>query len=61
MNTRPPKRLHPVNIRMDDDLLEKLKKISTKQKRSVSNLVYMIVAEWVEAHDTIDDNTGNCD
>lgn len=44
----PPKRIHPVSVRLDDHVRDKLRKIAVKENRSVSNLIYLIVRDWLE-------------
>ena len=53
-NTKPsqaPKKLHPVNIRMDEKMLNRLRAIAAEEDRTVSNLVGRIIKEWLAAHD----------
>ncbi len=48
---RAPKKLHPVNIRMDEAMLNRLRSIADEEDRTVSNLVGRIIKEWLVAHD----------
>jgi predicted HicB family RNase H-like nuclease len=41
------KRLHTVNVRVDDETLEALRIASDKQNRSVSNMIATILREWL--------------
>lgn len=47
----PPKRIHSVSIRLDDDTRDRLRVISRRDNRTVSNLVFLIVREWLDAND----------
>jgi hypothetical protein len=44
------KKLHPVNIRMSDQMLEELRLHSIREERSVSNLAGKILLEWLDLH-----------
>jgi hypothetical protein len=49
-NARPPrapKKLYPVNIRMDEPTLSALRQIAEEEDRTVSNLITRIVKEWL--------------
>ena len=46
---RPPKKLYPVNIRMDEPTLTALREIAEEEDRTLSNLVMRIVKEWLAA------------
>lgn len=48
MTTKKPKRLHPVNIRLDDEMRDELRAIAAKEGRSLSNLMWVIVREWLD-------------
>jgi hypothetical protein len=48
---RAPKKLHPVNIRMDEAMLNRLRSIADEEDRTVSNLVGRIIKEWLAARD----------
>jgi hypothetical protein len=45
----PPKKIHPVNIRMDEETFEQIRAIALAEDRTVSNLINRIVKEWLEA------------
>jgi predicted transcriptional regulator len=49
MPTSPhaPKRNHPVSVRLDDEVRDKLRVIAARESRSISNLIYLIVRDWV--------------
>jgi predicted transcriptional regulator len=49
MPTSPhaPKRVHPVSVRLDDEVRDKLRAIAARESRSISNLIYLIVRDWV--------------
>jgi predicted transcriptional regulator len=49
MPTSPhaPKRIHPVSVRLDDEVRDKLRAIAARESRSISNLIYLIVRDWV--------------
>ena len=49
----PPKRIHPVSVRLDDDVRDKLRLIAARDSRSVSNLIYLIVREWLAEQETV--------
>lgn len=51
---RKPKKLYPVNIRMDEPTLEALRRIADEEDRTVSNLLTRIVKEWLAARDAKD-------
>jgi len=40
---RPKKRLHPVNIRMSDEMRDQLREIAAEDGRTLSNLVVKIL------------------
>jgi plasmid stability protein len=42
-----PKRIHPVSVRLDDEVRDKLRDIAARESRSVSNLIYLIVRDWL--------------
>lgn len=44
---KPPKKLHTVAVRIDDDMREKLEAIAEDQARPVSNLIDFAVKEWL--------------
>lgn len=46
-HAHPPKRIHPVSVRLDDEVRDKLRAIAARESRSVSNLIYLIVREWL--------------
>ena len=46
---RKPKKLYPVNIRMDEPTLNSLRQIAEEEDRTVSNLLTRIVKEWLTA------------
>jgi hypothetical protein len=48
---RKPKKLYPVNIRMDEPTLNALRQIADEEDRTVSNLLTRIVKEWLAARD----------
>jgi hypothetical protein len=48
----PPKRIHPISVRLDDDVRDKLRLIAARDSRSVSNLIYLIVREWLAEQET---------
>jgi len=45
---RQPKRLHPVNVRLDDDMREELRMVAAEENRSMSNLIVTILREWLD-------------
>ena len=45
----PPKKIHPVNIRMDEETFEQIRAIALAEDRTVSNLINRIVKEWLAA------------
>lgn len=45
---RDPKRLHPVAIRLDDEMLEELRAHAVKQHRPMANLIAAIIKDWLE-------------
>lgn len=45
-----PKRLQVVPIRIVDQMREDLGIIAERQHRSISNLIYMILNEWLAEH-----------
>lgn len=53
---RAPKKLFPVNIRMDEPTLTALRQIAEEEDRTVSNLITRIVREWLAARSK---NPGN--
>ena len=44
---KPPKKLHIIAVRIDDDMREKLEAIAEDQARPVSNLIHFAVKEWL--------------
>jgi hypothetical protein len=44
---KQPKRLHPVNVRLNDEILEELRTVAAEENRSVSNLIFTILREWL--------------
>lgn len=50
-NDHPPKRIHSVSIRLDDDTRDRLRRIARKDNRTMSNLVFLIVRDWLEEND----------
>jgi predicted CopG family antitoxin len=42
-----PKRLHTINIRLDDDTYEGLHEIAEAETRSFSNLAFAILRDWL--------------
>jgi hypothetical protein len=49
MNTTSPKKLHPVNVRMDDAMLAELRGIAAAENRSISNLIVTVLRDWLAA------------
>jgi predicted DNA-binding protein len=47
MNTTPQKRLHPVNVRMSDEMRDELRRIAAEDGRTISNLVVKIINDWL--------------
>jgi predicted transcriptional regulator len=47
----PPKRIHSVSIRLDDDTRDRLRVIARRDNRTLSNLVFLIVRDWLAQHD----------
>jgi predicted transcriptional regulator len=45
----PSKRLHPLAIRFDDDLLEELREMARAETRPVANLAVHLIKEALEA------------
>jgi hypothetical protein len=45
----PPKKIHPVNIRMDEETFAQVRAIALAEDRTVSNLINRIVREWLAA------------
>lgn len=53
-NDHLPKRIHSVSIRLDDDTRDRLRRIALRDNRTMSNLVFLIVRDWLEENDTED-------
>jgi hypothetical protein len=47
----PPKKIHPVNIRMDEETYARLRAIAMSEDRTVSNLINRIVKDWLTNQD----------
>ena len=47
----PPKKIHPVNIRMDEETFEQIRAIALAEDRTVSNLINRIVKEWLTSRE----------
>lgn len=45
-----PKKLHPVNVRMDDRMLDELRLHAYREERTVSNIAGRILNEWLDAN-----------
>jgi hypothetical protein len=45
---KKPKRLHPVNVRLDDEMREELRAVAAEENRSMSNLIVTILREWLD-------------
>jgi hypothetical protein len=45
----PPKRLHPVAIRLDDEMLAELRALANEETRPVANLIVALVKEALAA------------
>ena len=46
---KPPKKLHVVAVRMDDEMKERFEKIAAAQRRPLANMIQFALAEWLEA------------
>ena len=46
---RDKKRLHPVAIRLDDEMRDELRAIAEKQARPMANLIVFALREWLAA------------
>jgi predicted transcriptional regulator len=57
-NDHLPKRIHSVSIRLDDDTRDRLRRIARKDNRTMSNLVFLIVRDWLEENDAENASTG---
>jgi predicted transcriptional regulator len=42
------KKLNPVNVRLDDEMREELKKIAQAENRTLSNLIVTVLREYLE-------------
>lgn len=49
MAKKPGKKLNLINLRVDDELLAKLKKLAGRANRPVANYVHTLVIDHVEA------------
>jgi predicted transcriptional regulator len=47
----PLKRIHSVSIRLDDETRERLRVIARRDNRTMSNLVFLIVRDWLSQHE----------
>jgi hypothetical protein len=47
--TPPPKRLHPLAIRLDDEMLAELRALAQEETRPVANLIVALVKEALTA------------
>ncbi len=43
--TRPPKKLQTLQIRLDDETVEKLRALAVQEHRTVANLISLMVLE----------------
>ena len=50
---RPQKRLHSVNIRMDDWLREGLREAAIEDGRTISNLSRKILEDWLREREAV--------
>lgn len=46
---RMPKRLHVVQIRLDDETLEIMRAEAERQHRAMANLISAVIKDWAEA------------
>ncbi|MGB0084808.1 MAG: hypothetical protein WBP94_05470 [Rhodomicrobiaceae bacterium] len=46
---RAPKKLYPINVRLDEDTLEQLRLVAFEEDRTISNLIGRILKEWLAA------------
>lgn len=44
-----PKRLHVVQIRLDDETLEIMRAEAERQHRAMANLISAVIKDWAEA------------
>lgn len=48
MDATKQKRLHSLNIRLDDDTMAELRAIAVEEGRTLSNLAWFALREWLE-------------
>lgn len=48
---KPRKKLQTVNVRMDDDVVERLKRIAAEENRTLSNLIDTMLKECLRARE----------
>ena len=48
MDATKQKRLHSLNIRLDDDTMGELRTIAVEEGRTLSNLAWFALREWLE-------------
>lgn len=48
MDATKQKRLHSLNIRLDDATMDELRTIAAKEGRTLSNLAWFALREWLE-------------
>jgi hypothetical protein len=48
MTTKKSKKLHPVNVRLDDQTLKELHAVAAEENRSLSNLVFTVLRDWLD-------------
>lgn len=48
LKKRAPKKLRPINVRMDDEMLEELRIHAEANARPVSNFIFWIVKQWLD-------------
>lgn len=50
-DTKHPKRLHTVNVRLDDATLEQLRVVALAENRTVSNLIGTFIRDCLKARE----------
>ena len=49
---RDKKRLHPIAIRLDDEMLEELRAIAVDEHRPMANLIVAVLKNWLAERKT---------
>ena len=42
------KRLHPINVRLDDEMRDELRQIAQAENRTLSNLIVTVLREYLD-------------